>query len=59
MNKMEKFCLKRNEFETNIRESFRNLRKEERLFDVTLATFCYTWDVYFETIRDGERREKD
>ena len=35
---MEKFCLKWNEFETNIRESFRNLREEERLFDVTLAT---------------------
>ena len=38
MNKMEKFCLKRNEFETNIRESFSNLREEQRLFDVTLAT---------------------
>ena len=35
---MEKFCLKWNEFEANIRESFRNLREEERLFDVTLAT---------------------
>jgi hypothetical protein len=35
---MEKFRLKWNEFETNMRESFRNLREEERLFDVTLAT---------------------
>ena len=35
---MEKFCLKWNKFEANIRESFRNLREEERLFDVTLAT---------------------
>ena len=35
---MEKFCLKWNEFETSIRESFKTLREEERLFDVTLAT---------------------
>merc|ERR1712129_442730 len=35
---MEKFCLKWNEFEANIRESFKTLREEERLFDVTLAT---------------------
>merc|ERR1719186_872648 len=38
MNKMEKFCLKWNEFESNIRESFRELRKEQTHFDVTLAT---------------------
>ena len=35
---MEKYCLKWNEFEGNIRQSFRKLREEERLFDVTLAT---------------------
>merc|ERR1712129_111495 len=35
---METFCLKWNEFEANIRESFKTLRDEERLFDVTLAT---------------------
>jgi hypothetical protein len=35
---MDKYCLKWNEFESNIRESFRNLREEQRLFDVTLAT---------------------
>jgi len=35
---MEKYCLKRNEFESNIRESFRNLRDAERFFDVTLVT---------------------
>ena len=35
---MEKFCLKWNEFEANIRESFKILREEERLFDVTIAT---------------------
>merc|ERR1712204_87009 len=35
---MEKFCLKWNDFEENIRESFKTLREEERLFDVTLAT---------------------
>jgi hypothetical protein len=35
---MDKFCLKRNEFEANIRESFKTLREEQRFFDVTLAT---------------------
>ena len=35
---MEKFCLKWNEFETNIRESFRELREEQNHFDVTLAS---------------------
>ena len=34
----EKFCLKWNEFEKNIRHSFRCLRKDKTLFDVTLAT---------------------
>ena len=34
---MEKFCLKWKEFETNIRESFKELRKEQIHFDVTLA----------------------
>ena len=38
MYDMEKFCLKWNEFETNIRESFRGLREEHSYFDVTLAT---------------------
>ena len=38
MTNNEKFCLQWNEFEANIRESFRKLRDEERLFDVTLAT---------------------
>ena len=37
MNNMEKFCLKWNEFEANVRESFRKLRDEQRFFDVTLA----------------------
>ena len=35
---MEKYCLKCNEFEATIRESFRKMREEQRLFDVTLAT---------------------
>merc|ERR1719318_1501898 len=35
---MEKHCLKWNDFQTNIRESFRKLREDQRLFDVTLAT---------------------
>ena len=34
----EKFCLKWNDFYENIREYFRILRKDQRLFDVTLAT---------------------
>ena len=38
MNNIDKYCLKWSEFEANIRESFRNLREEQRLFDVTLAT---------------------
>merc|ERR1712086_1134903 len=37
-NNMEKFCLKWNEFELNVRNTFKKLREEERLFDVTLAT---------------------
>ena len=35
---MEKFCLKWNEFEVNIRESFKELRDGHNHFDVTLAT---------------------
>ena len=33
-----KYCLKWNNFETNIRDSFRKLREDQILFDVTLAT---------------------
>ena len=35
---MDKFCLKWNSFEENIRNYFRKLREDQRLFDVTLAT---------------------
>ena len=35
---MEKFCLKWNDFESNVRVYFRKLREKEGLFDVTLAT---------------------
>merc|ERR1719318_687042 len=38
MNNRETFCLKWNEFETNIREYFRDLREDSFNFDVTLAT---------------------
>ena len=38
MTNMEKFCLRWNEFETNIRDSFRKLREDRNYFDVTLAT---------------------
>merc|ERR1712129_280502 len=37
MNNSEQFCLKWNDFETNIRNSFRELREGEEYFDVTLA----------------------
>ena len=37
MNSMENICMKWNEFETNIRESFKELREEQNHFDVTLA----------------------
>ena len=33
----EKFCLKWNDFESNISSAFRDLRKERDFFDVTLA----------------------
>ena len=35
---MERFSVKRENFELNISESFRNLRKEEYFFDVTLIS---------------------
>ena len=35
---MEKFSLKWNDFEANASKSFRNLRKEEHFFDVTLVS---------------------
>ena len=38
MKSMDKCCLKWNEFESNIRESFRELREEQNHFDVTLAS---------------------
>merc|ERR1712179_110809 len=37
-NMEDKFCLKWNEFDANIRESFRKLRQDQKFFDVTLAT---------------------
>ena len=33
----EKFCLRWNDFETNISSAFRDLRNENDLFDVTIA----------------------
>ena len=33
----EKFCLKWNDFESNISVAFRDLRADSQLFDVTLA----------------------
>ena len=35
---MDKFCLKWNALESNFRKSFKNVKSEEILFDVTLAT---------------------
>merc|ERR1712179_870734 len=38
MNNMDKWCMKWNEFDTNIREYLRIIREDQRLFDVTLVT---------------------
>merc|ERR1712129_15883 len=38
MNNKGKFCLRLSEFESNVRESFRALREENKYFDVTLAS---------------------
>ena len=35
---MEKYCLRWNEFETNVRQFFEKLRKEQNLFDVSLVS---------------------
>ena len=35
---MEKFCLKWNDFHTNVSKTFSSLRQEEHLFDVTLVS---------------------
>ena len=35
---MEKFCFRWNEFETNIRFFFQNLRREKNLYDVSLVS---------------------
>ena len=35
---MEKFCLKWNDFQSNVSKSFNTLRREEELFDVTLVS---------------------
>merc|ERR1712055_111144 len=38
MNNMDKWSMKWNEFDTNIRAFFRIVREDQRLFDVTLVT---------------------
>ena len=35
---MDKFCLNWNGYDANIREYFKKLREDQRLFDVTLVT---------------------
>ena len=37
MGSVEKFCLRWNDFETNVSQAFRELREEKDFFDVTLA----------------------
>ena len=37
MGSSEKFCLRWNDFETNISVAFRELREDKDFFDVTLA----------------------
>ena len=38
MTDSEKFCLKWNDFQTNVSKTFSSLRQEEHLFDVTLVS---------------------
>ena len=38
MGSLEKFCLRWNEFGTNVTHSFGDLRKKGQLFDVTITT---------------------
>merc|ERR1719466_312871 len=38
MSNMDKWCMKWNQFDSNIREYLRILREDQRLFDVTLVT---------------------
>ena len=42
MNNMEKFCLRWNDFDTNIREYFRELLEEHSYFDVEQLPFWTT-----------------
>jgi hypothetical protein len=37
MGSTEKFCLRWNDFETNVSVAFRELREDKDFFDVTLA----------------------
>ena len=37
----EKFCLKWNDFDTNVTNSFRKLRDEDNFYDVTLVSSDY------------------
>ena len=37
MNIRENFCLRLNDFETNVRKSWKELQKEQTFCDVTLA----------------------
>ena len=47
---MEKICLKLNAFEANIREYFKNLRKDQSLFDVTLKIILSAGSIFFRDI---------
>merc|ERR1719370_997532 len=38
MSSMDKWCMKWNEFDTNVKEYLKILRGDQRLFDVTLVT---------------------
>ena len=40
---MEKFCLKWNDFQTNVTNSFKRLKDEKDFFDVTLV-----WSDYMD-----------
>ena len=51
---MEKFCLKWNDYQSNIGHAFNDLREEKDFFDVTLACEDNQIEVtnYFHSILD-------
>jgi len=56
MNDSEKFCLKWNDFETNIQKSFRGLRENQEFADVTLVSDDgHQFDVHKVILSSGSQ----